>query len=319
METQAYWRALLALADILKKTGEEVHFCVLTLADTHEVAINRFPENPEHAPQLTVLLEADAPEAGSGAVFRLSQLTAAPLHTADFSEEAVRFFRLYLPYCFLPLRARQKGRALAVSHFAQSLDGRIATDSGDSKWIGNDENLVHAHRMRALCDGILIGANTLNADHPALTVRLVEGANPRRIVLCSSEADFSSLQRCRDEVLLVGSCEDPQIPQTTYKRFSTGERGRIDCHQLLQYLYSKGIYSVYVEGGASTTSGFIEDEATDVIQLHFSPLIFGSGISSFSLPEIRLVDEAVSFVSFYFYPMGDSCMFVGEMKQDWHG
>ncbi|MFP4090097.1 MAG: RibD family protein [Cyclobacteriaceae bacterium] len=317
MKTERYWPALLKLAEKLKESQEPVRYCFLSISKRTQIYINQLPEAKAAHEQLLVVLhpeELRVPEATS--VFLLEGFSAQPHHTYELDEDAAKFLKLYLPYCFLSLSARQLGRAIAISHFAQSLDGRIATHSGDSRWIGNQENLVHAHRMRALCDGILIGANTLNCDQPALTVRLVEGKNPRRIVLCSSEADFSSLQKCEDEVLLVGSCDDPQIPQTSFKYFSPNQKGRIDCQQLLQYLYQEGIYSVYVEGGASTTSGFLEDKAADVVQLHFSPLIFGSGVNSFCLPEISEVKEAIQFERFSFCAMGDSCMFVGEMIKD---
>lgn len=235
-------------------------------------------------------------------------------------DDVLNFINAYLPYCFLSLRARQMQRAVAISHFAQTLDGKIATLSGDSKWIGNQENLTHAHRMRALTDSILIGANTLNYDQPALTVRLVEGKNPQRIVICSSDADFSSLQKqCKDDVIIVGTCEDPQIPQTEFFAFKANANGRVDCHELLRFLFKRGIYSVYIEGGATTTSGFVEERATDIVQLHISPLIFGSGINSFSLPQIAQVEEAIHFDSFFFRPMGDTFMFVGAMNIPKHG
>ncbi|MEO1451963.1 MAG: dihydrofolate reductase family protein, partial [Bacteroidota bacterium] len=71
----------------------------------------------------------------------------------DFSPEESVFITHYLPYALLALQAKKQQRAISIGHFAQTLDGKIATETGESRWIGNPENLTHAHRMRALCDG----------------------------------------------------------------------------------------------------------------------------------------------------------------------
>ena len=71
-------------------------------------------------------------------------------------------------------------------HMASSLDGKIALNNGHSKWIGNEENLKHAHRLRAILDGILVGSSTVKNDSPQLTVRHVEGPNPTRLILSNS-------------------------------------------------------------------------------------------------------------------------------------
>src|SRR5215813_8883272 len=67
--------------------------------------------------------------------------------------------------------------------FASTLDGRIATTTGDSKWISSDETLKLAHQLRAEHDAILVGVGTVLADDPQLTVRLVEGCDPLRVIV----------------------------------------------------------------------------------------------------------------------------------------
>jgi len=80
-------------------------------------------------------------------------------------------------------------------HMAVSLDGKIATVNGHSKWIGNEQNLNHAHRLRAILDGILIGSGTVKTDSPTLNVRRVTGQSPTRFVLSNVSQDFSQLQK----------------------------------------------------------------------------------------------------------------------------
>ncbi|MEK6476593.1 RibD family protein [Catalinimonas sp. 4WD22] len=321
MEIDDYWSGLLLLSEAIKNSEETIDYCFLQVGAEPEVRINHLPVPVKGSLLLMVITNPELEITHEQAnIFRLNAYSVHLVQNMSLPDGILDFIKAYLPYCFLSLRARQMQRAVAITHFAQSLDGKIATQNGDSKWIGNQENLTHAHRMRALSDSILIGANTLNYDQPALTVRLVEGKNPQRIVICSSDADYSSLQKhCEDDVIIVGTCEDPQIPQTEYFPFTPNANGRVDCHELLRFLFQRGIYSVYIEGGATTTSGFMEERATDIVQLHISPMIFGSGINSFNLPQISQVEEAIHFDSFFFRPMGDTFMFVGAMNIPQHG
>lgn len=216
----------------------------------------------------------------------------------------------YLGYALLPWQATTEQRCITVAHFAQSLDGKIATSTGHSRWIGNDENLLHAHRMRALCQGILIGKGTLVSDDPALTTRHVEGPNPQRIVVSSTPCNFDSLiKSSQEEIWWIGGkmasehvrcIEVPPSPQHTR------------CERLLETLFNNGIKTVFIEGGSVTTSAFLSESMIDIMQFHISPLVFGSGIPGINLPEITEVGESVKFDSWKFFPVGDAVMFVGK-------
>src|SRR5215475_947496 len=84
---------------------------------------------------------------------------------------------------FGPLRSTPSGRPMAVGQIGQSLDGRIATLSGHSRYINGPEGIAHLHRLRAVVDAVVVGAGTVRADDPQLTVRCVEGPNPVRVVI----------------------------------------------------------------------------------------------------------------------------------------
>lgn len=318
MEIADYWSGLLMLAKEVKNFDGTIHYCFIKFGRNSEVHINRLPV-PEHEKSM-VLVELDSNVYADHQLANVIVLKGMVAHLQknhDLTEEAVSFLCTYLPYCFLSLKAKKLKRAVTISHFAQSLDGKIATLHGDSKWIGNEENLTHAHRMRALCDSILIGAKTMNYDQPLLTVRLVEGENPRRVVICSSKGDFSSLQTSDDEpIILIGTSPDPCIPKTEYTRFPPNKEGRIACRQILAYLYKKGLYSVYVEGGAATSSQFMKEKVIDIMQLHISPVIFGSGINSFLLPEIERVQQGIYFDQYSFMPIGNTYMFIGVIEHE---
>lgn len=315
MEIEHYWSGLLLLAEEIKNFSGTVHYCFIKFSKDSEVYINRLPVPEAGRSMVLVMLNSDVyAEHQMANVIELKGPMARLRKNYDLTEEAASFLCTYLPYCFLSLKAKKLKRAITISHFAQSLDGKIATLNGDSKWIGNEQNLIHAHRMRALCDGILIGAKTLNYDRPSLTVRLVEGKNPKRVVICSSKGDFSSLQSCDDGIIVIGMSEDPCIHNTEYVRFAPDSGGKIDCSKVLAYLYQQGLHTVYVEGGAATSSQFMKEKMIDIVQLHISPVIFGSGVSSFLLPEIERVEDALAFEQYSFMPVGDTYMFVGEMN-----
>jgi diaminohydroxyphosphoribosylaminopyrimidine deaminase/5-amino-6-(5-phosphoribosylamino)uracil reductase len=214
------------------------------------------------------------------------------------------------------MHAPRLGRPFTVSHFAQSLDGRIATDEGDSRWIGCDENRVHAHRMRALCDGILIGARTLRTDQPALTVRHTEGPDPVRIVL-GRASDVGCLERAGPSPIFVvgdgdGDGDHPTSPQVQRVPLPR-DNGLIATTSVLRELFAHGIRSLYIEGGSTTTSAFLAEGNIDVLQLHISPMIMGPGINSFSKPGIHSVTESVRFQRHLYQPIGDGVMFVGRV------
>ena len=314
---ESLWKTLLQLVKEIATIRETVSYVVIEFGEEERIGINQSFSLRPRQKQVWVGIDSQARPPGEEiAVVRLQNLYSICLdRVGSLTTEEQELLQSYLAYCFLPLAAHRLNRAIAVSHFAQSLDGKIATHSGDSKWIGNPGNLLHAHRMRAICDGIMIGTRTLANDRPSLTVRLVHGENPRRIVISSSAKDFSSLvNSCMDPVLVLGSVEQISGKNLDYK-YLPSSNGHISCEDILRCLYQEGILSVYVEGGAETTSNFLKDNMLDVMQLHLSPQIFGSGISGIKLPEIEEVKEAIKFEHFVFLPVGDSYMFVGEPQQ----
>ena len=106
-----------------------------------------------------------------------SPLAADGVHRRRCRMMSRRNSTLYLPYCF------SRPGELAVAHIGQSLDGRIATENGESRWITGEADLLHCHRMRTIADAVLVGARTVRADDPQLTVRRCAGDNPLRVII----------------------------------------------------------------------------------------------------------------------------------------
>ncbi|MDW3194875.1 MAG: RibD family protein [Cytophagales bacterium] len=224
------------------------------------------------------------------------------------SPEEQHCLTLYFPYTTLPFFGSKQGKCFSISHFAQTLDGRIASCTGDSKWIGNEENLIHAHRMRALCDGILVGANTVVTDNPRLNVRKVNGADPIKVII-GDAPEFSEEQyhAIGPETLIYKN-------QAVLNGSSSSEE--INLQDVLIELSKTGIYSVYIEGGSFTTSSFIQQRQLDQVQLHFAPKVLGAGVSSFSFDGVNQVEDAITFSESKFVPMGDEIMFVGNLTYE---
>lgn len=228
----------------------------------------------------------------------------------------------YLPYILSYFKALQNQRSYVVSHFAQSLDGKIATNSGHSKWIGNQENLIHAHRMRALFDGILVGANTYLRDKPLLTVRHVEGNNPVKIILGNSCYNRADPKNLNNHTLYLTSL-NKDLEEAENDKNVVGfaaNNGLIDPNEITKFLFKKNIFTLYLEGGAFTSSYFLKKKALNEIQLFLSPAIFGSGITNFSLNQIEHIEEAVTFKNGKFMLMGsEGVMFTGEVNYSQNG
>ena len=231
----------------------------------------------------------------------------------DADAGLVDVLRVYVPIC--AARSFSPERSFVVAHMAQSLDGKVATENDNSKWIGNEANLVHAHRLRALVDGVLVGGATARHDLPSLSVRHVNGKNPARIVLSDSFDRVGELPRVAgmDNVLVRCAANDAaDEPGFRLLRYE-GTPGSADIPALLQTLRDDGIQTVLLEGGPTTLRSFLAVEAVDWLQLHISPLLFGSGKPVLSLPAITDVDDAQRLRNSFYVEMDGDMMITGEL------
>jgi diaminohydroxyphosphoribosylaminopyrimidine deaminase / 5-amino-6-(5-phosphoribosylamino)uracil reductase len=200
---------------------------------------------------------------------------------------------LYLPIC-----SATSARPLTVGHLGQSLDGFIATPSGDSHTVTGGENIVHLHRMRALCDAVVVGAGTVAADDPQLTTRHVPGPNPLRIV-------FDPRRRLTPTFRIFTDQTAPTLYICARSRVSPGEShmgsaviAAIDggepgdeAAQVLRLLHARGCARVFVEGGGVTVSRFLEANLLDRLQIAIAPVLIGEGRPAVRLaPQVRLRD-----------------------------
>lgn len=232
-------------------------------------------------------------------------------NNTKLTAEDLDLLNLYLPYALLPYFSRIEKKCYSISHFAQTLDGRIASFSGDSKWIGNEENLIHAHRMRALCDAILIGSKTLHADDPRLNVRLVKGIDPIKVVIGGDSLTTKEYQAYDDNTITF--CQNHSDQAIAGEKIVIDKKVGYDTQTILECLYQREIHSVYIEGGAFTTSNFLKEGSIDQVQLHISPKILGSGTNAFAFEGVLNMDQAITFSHGKFMHMGNDVMFVGNL------
>lgn len=210
--------------------------------------------------------------------------------------------RVYLPVLLGHALASASGGVFVAAHVTQTLDGRIACHNGQSQWIGNDEDLRHAHRMRAICDGVLVGAGTALNDDPQLNVRHVPGRSPRRILLSGSGRllrDGRQLRALRTggtDLVVAADVGAVDVPDgVRLIRVPRAANGELPPAAILQALAVTGIHSIYLEGGARTLSSFLQADAVDLLQVHIANLLLGSGLPSFSLPLVDHVKDGRRF------------------------
>jgi riboflavin-specific deaminase-like protein len=196
---------------------------------------------------------------------------------------------LYLPMC-----GATRERPITVGHLGQSLDGFIATHSGDSQFVTGDDNIVHLHRMRALCDAVVVGAGTVAADNPQLTTRHVVGPNPLRVVLdparrlsaasrVFTDRAAPTLYVCARSLVAPG---EHLLGNATIVGVD-GDTPEEGIANVLRMLHGRGLSRVFVEGGGVTVSRFLEANLLDRLQIAIAPVIIGDG-----RPAIRLAPNA---------------------------
>jgi riboflavin-specific deaminase-like protein len=187
---------------------------------------------------------------------------------------------------------------VVVGRLAQTLDGRIATRSGSSQWIGGRGDILHTHRLRALCDAVVVGAGTVRHDDPRLTTREVPGPNPVRVVLDPARRLPATHRVFGDgaaPTLLVVAEDGPaRHGAAEVLRVPRGGDG-LDLPALLRALAARGLRRLFVEGGGRTVSAFLAAGCLDRLHLTVAPVILGSGIPAFTLPEAARIADGMRF------------------------
>jgi diaminohydroxyphosphoribosylaminopyrimidine deaminase / 5-amino-6-(5-phosphoribosylamino)uracil reductase len=199
---------------------------------------------------------------------------------------------------FGPLVDNGRKKPFVVGQLGQSLDGRIATETGHSKYINGEPGLQHLHRLRAVCDAVIVGIGTAIADDPMLNVRLCEGTNPARVVIDPRGRLPISAKLLRNDgtrrIIITASETSVSVPaDVEVIRLPREADGRLSPRSMVAALHARGLSRMLLEGGAHTISGFIAKGALDRLHMIVAPVIVGSGQPGLALPPINLIDEAI--------------------------
>lgn len=218
----------------------------------------------------------------------LAPSASSPQGETAYADESI-LNALYGPLCSVAL-----DEGFAIAHLAQSLDGRIATVGGVSRWLSGDEDLLHTHRMRALADAVVVGVNTILYDDPQLTVRRCTGRHPVRVVI-DPEFRLDGSQRVFTDpvapTLLVVAADRAAgrqfLGHAEVVPLERGAGGDLDPVAIRRVLASRGLHWLFIEGGGTTVSRFLRAGALERLQLTIAPVILGSGRPSLQLPVIE--------------------------------
>lgn len=210
---------------------------------------------------------------------------------------------------------------LVIGQLGQSLDGRIATPSGHSRYINRSGALEHLHRLRAEVDAVIVGVGTVIADNPRLNVRRVPGQNPARIILDPQNRTPDDALCLNDDGSrrLIFACKPrPRADGIETVQMRQGESG-FSPQAVLEALRERGMSRVLVEGGSLTLSRFIADEALDRLHLLIAPMIIGSGLTGLTLPPIIDLASAMR-VAATVYSLGEGDILVDcNLRASWEG
>jgi GTP cyclohydrolase II len=214
-----------------------------------------------------------------------------------------------------PLRPRAD-RPAVVLKYAQTMDGRIATHTGDAKWISGEPERRVAHAMRAGCDAVLVGARTLLQDDPQLTVRMVPGASPLRVVLDSTLRTPLTAKVLSDDAATLILCRPDADPARRRELAATGVMVRdvegdpegLSIPAVLGLLRSLGITSLLVEGGGRVITSILQAGAVDRVVVSVSPTIIGAGVDAVGPLGISRVSDGIRLVNRSVYLAGDDVL-----------
>lgn len=218
-----------------------------------------------------------------------------------------------------------------VGHLGQSLDAKIATQSGDSFYVTGEQNRKHLHRLRALCHAVVVGARTVALDNPQLTTRSVPGQNPVRVVIDPLAGLDRGCGLFRDEkahtFLLHQSSVDiaeqqtidraQGMPNNVVRLTVPDSQEGITSNAIVALLAEHKLTRLFVEGGGVTVSRFFLEGCLHRLQVAVAPMLVGAGKPSIQLPGSEKMMDSFR-APHRLYRMGEDVLWDFDLDDDSH-
>jgi len=204
-------------------------------------------------------------------------------------------------------------KPFVVVKAATSLDGKIATKTGDSKYISGKESLKFVHGLRVEYDAVMVGSNTVKKDNPKLTVRKVKGRNPLKIIIDSKlkTSIKSNLVKNEPEKLIIATSD--KVPNKKIKQFQQKgvhilkiktKKGHIELKELMKELGKREISSILLEGGSGLIASALKQKVVDKVLFCISPKFIGSGLGAVGDLGITDVDKSIKIKRMSYQKIG---------------
>ncbi len=221
----------------------------------------------------------------------------------------------------------ETGRPLVTLKIAQTLDGRVATSTGDSRWVTGAEARTLVHHWRATIDGVLVGSGTAHADNPRLTVRHVEGRQPQRFVLDRRGELPATLRLFNDDEVHYTTAVVGETGRPAYQKLLEAEGGTVlrsperdghlDLAALLDTLGECGgrkgrpLQSLLIEAGPGLATALLRQQLVDRLFVFIAPKVVGEGVPAVGDLGIRKMAGALTFTETHWEAVGDDMLFRG--------
>ncbi|NND92849.1 MAG: RibD family protein [Granulosicoccus sp.] len=200
----------------------------------------------------------------------------------------------------MPVLGNTRQPAVVIGHLGQSIDARIATSDGDAFFVTGEENRKHLHRLRSLCQVVMVGAGTAIIDNPRLTTRAVSGQSPVRVIIDPLGRVPTDLTMMVDGLAPTVLLHAPSVavdelltPKGCIRLVVPSVDGSLHPRNILQVLAHHGWHRIFVEGGGVTVSRFFNAGCLSRLQLAVAPVLVGEGTPALMLPGAATMEQAM--------------------------
>lgn len=219
-------------------------------------------------------------------------------------------------------------KPFVVLKAAMTLDGKIATATGQSKWITNETSRAYGYKLRDIYDGIMVGINTVIEDNPMLTARVDGGKNPIRIVVDSSlkidiNANVVQDKSAKTIVATTDKADKDKILKLQAQDVDVivvdkDENDKVDIEKLLDILGQQNICSILVEGGATLSGSFVAKKLVDKVYFFIAPKIVGGKEAKTPVAGTGILNlqEALALKDIQIEKLEEDILIIGRVDKD---